>query len=386
MAEPETLDLAAIAVTATVLVMVQAKLVTAVCPPKSVTLTTTEETPGVVGVPVMTPVEVLMASPVGKPVADQVSVAPDWVSAPALVSVEMAEPVTFDWLDLAVTATVLVIVHEKVALPELAGEALSVAVMVTGVTPGVVGVPVIAPVDASMDRPAGRAEAVQAVTEAPEELVEAAGLNETAPPVTLALEPGLVTVMAPVAFQVKVAEPANAGLALSVAVMVTAHVQEVVGVPVMAPVEALIPSPVGRPDAVHVRVRPLWVSVAVLASEEMAEPTAEDWIPGLVTTTVLVVFQVKVALPWAVEPSVAVRVTEAAPGVVGVPVMAPVVELIVSPAGRPVADQVSVAVGLVSVALGVKVEMADPVTDDLVPGLVTATVLVMVQEKLAEFE
>jgi len=34
----------------------------------------------------------------------------------------------------------------------------------------------------------------------------------------------------------------------------------------------------------------------------------------------------------------------------------------------------------------VKVEMADPVTDDLVPGLVTPTVLVMVQEKLAEFE
>ena len=386
MAEPETLDLAAIAVTATVLVMVQAKLVDPAKPAPSVAVTVTEETPGVVGVPVMTPVEVLMASPVGKPVADQVSVAPDWVSAPALVSVEMAEPVTFDWLDLAVTATVLVIVHEKVALPELAGEALSVAVMVTGVTPGVVGVPVIAPVDASMDRPAGRAEAVQAVTEAPEELVEAAGLNETAPPVTLALEPGLVTVMAPVAFQVKVAEPANAGLALSVAVMVTAHVQEVVGVPVMAPVEALIPSPVGRPDAVHVRVRPLWVSVAVLASEEMAEPTAEDWIPGLVTMTVLVVFQVKVALPRAVELSVAVRVTEAAPGVVGVPVMAPVVELIVSPAGRPVADQVSVAVGLVSVALGVKVEMADPVTDDLVPGLVTATVLVMVQEKLAEFE
>ena len=98
----------------------------------------------------------------------------------------------------------------------------------------------------------------------------------------------------------------------------------------------------------------------------------------------LVVFQVKVALPWAVEPSVAVRVTEAAPGVVGVPVMAPVVELIVSPAGRPVADQVSVAVGLVSVADGVKVAIVDPVTEDLVPGLVTATVLVMVQEKLAE--
>ena len=159
-----------------------------------------------------------------------------------------------------------------------------------------------------------------------------------------------------------------------------------VGVPVMDPVEALIPRPAGRPAADQVSVAPDWESAPVLVSVEMAEPVTLDWAPGLVTTTVLVVFQVKVALPWAVEPSVAVRVTEAAPGVVGVPVMAPVVELIVSPAGRPVADQVSVAVGLVSVALGVKVEMADPVTDDLVPGLVTPTVLVMVQEKLAEFE
>ena len=153
-----------------------------------------------------------------------------------------------------------------------------------------------------------------------------------------------------------------------------------------APVDELIDRPVARLVALQVSVAPDWESVAELVRVGMAEPVTFDWLDFAVTTTVLVVFQVKVALPWAVEPSVAVRVTEAAPGVVGVPVMAPVVELIVSPAGRPVADQVSVAVGLVSVALGVKVEMADPVTDDLVPGLVTATVLVMVQEKLAEFE
>ena len=158
MAEPETLDLAAIAVTATVLVMVQAKLVDPAKPAPSVAVTVTEETPGVVGVPEMVPVEVLMASPVGKPVADQVSVAPDWVSAPALVSVEMAEPVTFDWLDLAVTATVLVIVHEKVAEP--ADPLLSVAVKVTVETPGVVGVPVIAPPELAMASPTGRPLAV----------------------------------------------------------------------------------------------------------------------------------------------------------------------------------------------------------------------------------
>ena len=287
-------------------------------------------------------------------------------------------------MDLAVTTTVLVIVHEKVALPELAGVALSDAVRVTVVTPGVVGVPVMAPVEALMDSPVGRAEAAHAVMEAPDELVDATGLKEMTPLVTLVLEPGLVTVMAPETFQVKVADPAKVGVELSVAVMVTEHAHEDVGVPVTDPVEELMASPVGRPLWVQVRVRPVWVSVAEFASEEMAEPTAEDCPPGLVTTTVLVVVQVKEALACADELSVAVRTTEAAPGVVGVPVTAPVEELIVSPAGRPVALQVSVAVELVSVALGVKVEMADPVTEDLALTAVTSTVLVMVQENEAD--
>ena len=213
----------------------------------------------------------------------------------------------------------------------------------------------------------------------------AAGVRvEIADPVALDWVPGLVTETAPVAVQVNEIEPANE--APSVAVMVAAHAHAVVGDPVMDPVEGLIANPTGRPVADQVSVAPDWESAPVLVSVEMAEPVTLDWAPGLVTTTVLVVFQVKVAPPWAVEPSVAVTVTVAAPGVVGVPVMAPVVELIVSPAGRPVADQVSVAVGLVSVADGVKVAIADPVTEDLVPGLVTATVLVMVQANDAEPE
>ena len=76
--------------------------------------------------------------------------------------------------------------------------------------------------------------------------------------------------------------------------------------------------------------------------------------------------------------SVAVMVTEAEPGVVGVPLTTPVEALIDRPVGRPEAVQVSVAVDEVSVAAGVK-EAADPVALDLVPGLVTTTVLVMVQ-------
>ena len=157
MAEPETLALAEMAVTATVLVMVQAKLVTAVCPPKSVTLTTTEETPGVVGVPVMAPVEALMASPAGRPEADQVSTALGWVSLAEGYSVEMAEPVTLVWLPGLVTMIVSETVQAKVAEPANGvGEPLSVAVTVTEHEHDAVGVPEMAPVDELIVSPVGR--------------------------------------------------------------------------------------------------------------------------------------------------------------------------------------------------------------------------------------
>ena len=68
-------------------------------------------------------------SPVGKPVALQVSVAADEVSLALGVTVEMAEPETLDWGVMAVTATVLVMVQENDAEPEEL--APSVAVMVT---------------------------------------------------------------------------------------------------------------------------------------------------------------------------------------------------------------------------------------------------------------
>ena len=158
-AVPETFDLAVMAVTDTVLLMVQAKDVEPAKLEPSVATTVTEETPGVDGVPVMVPVEELIDSPAGRPVALQVSVAPDWESVAALVRLVMAEPVRLVWLDLAVTDTVLVIVQEKVADP--AEELPSVAVMVTVETPGVVGVPVMAPPEAAIESPAGRPVAVQ---------------------------------------------------------------------------------------------------------------------------------------------------------------------------------------------------------------------------------
>ena len=67
--------------------------------------------------------------------------------------------------------------------------------------------------------------------------------------------------------------------------------------PVIDPVEELIDRPAGRPEAVQVKVAPVWESAAELVKVEMAEPEALDLAPGLDTTTVLVVFQVKEAEP-----------------------------------------------------------------------------------------
>ena len=78
-------------------------------------------------------------------------------------------------------------------------------------------------------------------------------------------------------------------------------------------------------------------SLAEAASGVMAEPDVEVWAPGFTTVTVLPTVQVKPADPEYPDPSVAVRVTDEVPDVVGVPVMAPEESSTDRPAGRPVA-------------------------------------------------
>ena len=67
--------------------------------------------------------------------------------------------------------------------------------------------------------------------------------------------------------------------------------------PVIDPVELEMARPAGRPEAVQVNVAPDWVSDALLESDVMAVPVTFDLAPGLVTVTVLVIVQVKVAEP-----------------------------------------------------------------------------------------
>jgi hypothetical protein len=91
----------------------------------------------------------------------------------------------------------------------------------------------------------------------------------------------------------------------------------------------------------------------------MAVPETFDLVPGFVTVTVLVMFQVNVVDPLNGPPfpevteSVAVRVTEHLQAVLGVPVTAPVVALIESPVGSPVAAQLAMADPPESLAEGV---------------------------------
>ena len=230
--------------------------------------------------PVIEPVEVLIDRPAGRPVADQVRVAPDWESVAELATAVMAVPVTADLLPGLATATVLVTVQVN----EVGAE---VARTVGGLDGDrararrVVGVPVIAPVEVLIDSPAGRPVADQ-VRVAPDwesvaELVTAV----MAVPVTVDWLPGLATVTVLVTFQVNDAVAVSAWE--SVAVTVTEQAQGVVGVPLTTPPDE-IDSPAGRPVAVYVTELPPVVSwLPVMVRPEMADPDTFDWVPGLVT-------------------------------------------------------------------------------------------------------
>jgi hypothetical protein len=117
-------------------------------------VTVTAKDPAEVGVPEIVPVDELIDRPAGRPVADQVRVAPDWESVAESVTGVMAVPETSDWLPGPVTAMVLDTVQENVAEPF--APLASVAVTVTEEVPGAVGVPLIVPVDELIDSPAGR--------------------------------------------------------------------------------------------------------------------------------------------------------------------------------------------------------------------------------------
>jgi hypothetical protein len=166
-----------------------------------------------------------------------------------------------------------------------------VAVTVTVDVPAVVGVPEIVPVAGLIESPAGRPVAPQVRVADGDESVPTTASGVMAVPETLDWLPGLVTTTVFETFHVKVVEADSAWL--SVAVTVTDELPAVVGVPVMAPVEALMASPEGRPVAEKLTVLPPVVSWgAEMVRVGMADPDVFDCVPGLVTER-LSTFQVR---------------------------------------------------------------------------------------------
>ena len=116
-----------------------------------------------------------------------------------------------------------------------------------------------------------------------------------------------------------------------------------------------------------------------------AVPDAPVWLPGFVTVTVFpvagLIVQEKRAEPDAFVPSVAVTVTLEVPAVLGEPEISPALEML-RPAGRPVALKVRGEFPESVAEIGRLVaELTAPVW---LPGLVTDTVLWIVQENAAD--
>jgi hypothetical protein len=270
-------------------------------------LITTEHAQAVVGVPVTVPLDGLMVSPAGSPVADQVKVAPDWESVAELVRAVMTVPDTFVWLPGLVTATVLPMVQEKVAEPW--APRLSVAVMVTEYNPAAVGVPEMAPVVVLKERPVGRPDWAHEEM-VPPPTTEAVGVNPVmAEPDRLDWLLGLVTVTTSWTVQVNaLLVPVNP--LESVAVAVTEYAPPVVGVPEMIPPE-LMDRPGGAPDSDQpVMVAVDEESLAVTVTLAMAAPAVDVWAAGAVTVTTLLMVQPNTVVPWNPAESVAWIVAE----------------------------------------------------------------------------
>ena len=226
----------------------QLKVADPLAPLPSLAVTVTEAAVRpLVGVPEMTPVELLILRPVGSPVAEKVKAAPVWLSEAAIGNGAIATLCVEIWLPGEVTVTVLATFQVKLVVP-LTPAVASVTVIVTDVVCALVPVvPVISPAALS-DSPLGRPEAVY---------VKGYPVPSWATiwsPVIVVLSgedwlPGEVTVIVvgPVMVQLNGAAPVAE--VASVTVTVTEFVPTAVGVPVIDPVLALMLRPAGKPVA-----------------------------------------------------------------------------------------------------------------------------------------
>jgi len=162
------------------------------------------------------------------------------------------------------------------------------------------------------------------------------------------------------------------GVAESVTETFTVLVPAAVGVPLMTPVEGAIVTPAGRPLADHVRapVPPTAATVAVYATLTLALGSVAVVIVKTGFTVRVKVFD---AVKWVgAVASVTVTVTELVPAT-GVPEIVPVPELMLSSAGKPVADH----------TYGVTPPVAASGAEYAVPATPAGSVAVVIETPLA---
>ena len=197
-----------------------------------------------VGVPETVPVDGSIETPGGQPGGAEGRGWPSTTSRrPPTANGVIAAPETPDWSPGSVTVTVLTTVQANETSAEKPES--SVAVIVTVVGPGVVGVPEMVPVDGSTDSPGGSVpESVNVSTASGNESVVGTGTGVMAAPEVDVWSPGSVIVNVLVTVQVK--EIVDENPASSAAVTVTAKVPAMVGVPETVPVEGSIERPGGQ--------------------------------------------------------------------------------------------------------------------------------------------
>ena len=188
----------------------------------------------------MTPVVALIDRPAGRPPADQV-----YGVAPPLADMlcDKDAPVGLVRVPGLLRTAAGPVTHVNAVAPVRLP--LSVTVAATVAVPAVVGVPLMTPVEVLIDSPAGSPVAAHVYGAMPP--VAARVTDVAATPVAEALFPGLVAVAGVATIHEYDALPAI--FFASAAESLTAAVPTVVGVPLMAPVEALIDNPAGRPVA-----------------------------------------------------------------------------------------------------------------------------------------
>lgn len=241
--------------------------------------------------------------------------------------------------DVVIVSCPVMVMDRLLVAVRCAGLVESVTVMTTVLVAAAVAVPPITPVDGSIVNPDGRpvADQVYGVT----------------PPVAARVTPGygvptvpdgsadVVIVSCPVMVSDRLLVAVRCvGLVESVTVMTTVPELAPDGVPLMTPLDASMPRPLGRPVADHVYgvVPPVALRVALYAVPAL--PPGND-VVVMLSGAMIVIARLAVAVKCAgLVESVTVMAAVLVPAVVGLPLIMPVDALMLNPAGKPVADQV----------------------------------------------